>query len=111
VDGEIALKSPKRAAAKAHFEGALTVARKQQAKSWELRGYEHGAALARSGQTTAGLRASRPSGPPDRKRRSDRAFGVVLLRDWIPEQRHQAVAKLLGHFAAHSTTAAEAASR
>jgi hypothetical protein len=37
VDGEIALKSPKRAAAKAHFEGALTVARKQQAKSWELR--------------------------------------------------------------------------
>ena len=37
--GEIALKSPQADAAKvqAHFERALTIARKQQAKSWELR--------------------------------------------------------------------------
>jgi class 3 adenylate cyclase/predicted ATPase len=37
--GEIALKSPERDAAKAggYFERALTVAREQQAKSWELR--------------------------------------------------------------------------
>jgi predicted ATPase len=37
--GEIALKSPEPEAAKAesHFERALAVARKQQAKSWELR--------------------------------------------------------------------------
>jgi predicted ATPase len=37
--GEITLKSPERdtAKAEAYFEGALTVARKQQAKSWELR--------------------------------------------------------------------------
>jgi predicted ATPase len=39
VAGEIALKSPKPDAAKAqdYFEKALTVARQQQAKSWELR--------------------------------------------------------------------------
>ena len=39
VAGEIALKSPGRDAAKAegYFERALTVARQQQAKSWELR--------------------------------------------------------------------------
>jgi predicted ATPase len=39
VAGEIALKSPQRDVAKAqgHFEHALTVARAQQAKSWELR--------------------------------------------------------------------------
>jgi class 3 adenylate cyclase/predicted ATPase len=39
VAGEIALKSPERDAAKAgaYFERALTVAREQQAKSWELR--------------------------------------------------------------------------
>jgi predicted ATPase len=39
VAGEIALKSPKPDAAKAqaYFERALAVARKQQAKSWELR--------------------------------------------------------------------------
>ena len=38
--GEIALLSPERDAAKAeaYFERALAVARKQQAKSWELRG-------------------------------------------------------------------------
>jgi len=38
--GEIALLSPKPDAAKAeaHFEHALTIAREQQAKSWELRG-------------------------------------------------------------------------
>jgi len=39
IAGEIALMSPERDAAKAeaHFERALTVARQQQAKSWELR--------------------------------------------------------------------------
>jgi predicted ATPase len=39
VAGEIALKSPEPDAAKAEscFERALTVARQQQAKSWELR--------------------------------------------------------------------------
>jgi predicted ATPase len=39
VAGEIALKSPEPDAAKAeaYFERALAVARKQQAKSWELR--------------------------------------------------------------------------
>ena len=39
IAGEIALKSPERDAAKAqsYFERALTVARQQQAKSWELR--------------------------------------------------------------------------
>ena len=39
IAGEIALKSPQPDAAKAeaYFERALAVARKQQAKSWELR--------------------------------------------------------------------------
>jgi predicted ATPase len=39
IAGEIAFKSPEPdvAKAEAHFERALTVARKQQAKSWELR--------------------------------------------------------------------------
>jgi predicted ATPase len=39
IAGEIALKSPERDAAKveAHFDHALSVARQQQAKSWELR--------------------------------------------------------------------------
>ena len=39
VAGEIALKSPEAdvAKAKTYFQRALTVARKQQAKSWELR--------------------------------------------------------------------------
>jgi predicted ATPase len=39
VAGEIALKSPRRDVAKAHahFERSLTVARAQQARSWELR--------------------------------------------------------------------------
>jgi predicted ATPase len=39
IAGEIALKSPQPDAAKAdaYFEGALAVARQQQAKSWELR--------------------------------------------------------------------------
>jgi len=39
IKGEISLKSPERDAAKAqaYFERALTVARAQQAKSWELR--------------------------------------------------------------------------
>ena len=39
IAGEIALKSPKPDAAKAeaYFERALSVARQQQAKSWELR--------------------------------------------------------------------------
>jgi predicted ATPase len=37
--GEIALKSPEQDSAKAetYFERALTIARRQQAKSWELR--------------------------------------------------------------------------
>ena len=39
VAGEIALKSPQpdEAKAQAHFEHSLTIARMQQAKSWELR--------------------------------------------------------------------------
>jgi predicted ATPase len=39
VAGEIAIKSPQHDAAKVkgYFERALTVARQQQAKSWELR--------------------------------------------------------------------------
>ena len=39
IGGEITLKSPERDAVKAQafFEGALAVAREQQAKSWELR--------------------------------------------------------------------------
>jgi predicted ATPase len=39
IAGEIAVKSPERDTAKAqqHFDRALTVARQQQAKSWELR--------------------------------------------------------------------------
>ena len=39
IAGEVALKSPRPDATKAqaHFERALAVARKQQAKSWELR--------------------------------------------------------------------------
>jgi predicted ATPase len=39
IAGEIALKSPERDATKAeaYFERALSVARQQQAKSWELR--------------------------------------------------------------------------
>ena len=39
VAGEIALQSPQRdeAKAQAHFEHSLTIARAQQAKSWELR--------------------------------------------------------------------------
>ena len=39
IAGEIASRSPERDAAKpeAYFERALTVAREQQAKSWELR--------------------------------------------------------------------------
>jgi predicted ATPase len=46
--GEIAIRSPQPEVAKAekYFERALTVARQQQAKSWELRRDEHGAALA-----------------------------------------------------------------
>ena len=41
VAGEVALKSPERDVTKAetYFERALAVARQQQAKSWELRGY------------------------------------------------------------------------
>jgi predicted ATPase len=41
IAGEIALKSPERDEAKAeeYFERALTVARHQQARSWELRAY------------------------------------------------------------------------
>jgi predicted ATPase len=58
--GEIALKSREPDTAKAHgyFARALAVAREQQAKSWELRGDEHGAALAQSGQAATGSRTS-----------------------------------------------------
>jgi hypothetical protein len=42
------------AKAQAYFEYSLTVARAQQAKSWELRGHEPGAALERSGKTANG---------------------------------------------------------
>jgi hypothetical protein len=37
----------------------------------------------------------------DRQRRPHRAFGIVLLRERIAEQRHQPVAQLLGDMAAH----------
>ena len=37
----------------------------------------------------------------DRERRPRRAFGVVLLRHRIAEQRHQPVAELFGDMAAH----------
>jgi predicted ATPase len=63
--GEIALKSPEADAGKAQacFERALAVARKQQAKSWELRAamsmYEHGTAVARSKQAGLGTKTSR----------------------------------------------------
>jgi hypothetical protein len=39
--------------------------------------------------------------PLDRERRPHCAFGVVLLRHRIAEQRHKPVAELLGDFAAH----------
>jgi hypothetical protein len=39
---------------KSYFKRALAVARQQQAKSWELRCDEYGAALARSGQARSG---------------------------------------------------------
>jgi predicted ATPase len=60
--GEIALKSPQpdEATAEAYFERALAVARDQQAKSWELRGDEHGPLVARSEQTATGPRSSHP---------------------------------------------------
>jgi predicted ATPase len=56
---ELVLPEPNVAKAEAYFEHALTVARQQQAKSWELRAAEHGAALARSGQARRGARSSR----------------------------------------------------
>ena len=62
--GEIALKSPEPDVAKAegYFERALTVARGQQAKSWELRAaMSHRTPLARPGQDAAGSRSSRAS--------------------------------------------------
>ena len=64
VTGEIALKSPEPDAAKAqgYFERALAVARQQQAKVLGTpRRYEHGAALARSGQAAASSRSAGPS--------------------------------------------------
>jgi predicted ATPase len=59
IAGEIALISPLPDAAKAeaYFERALAIARKQHAKSWELRA---GTPVARSGQTAA---SSRTPGP------------------------------------------------
>ena len=38
--------------------------------------------------------------PLDRERRTDRALGIILLRHRVAEQRHQAVAELLGDLAA-----------
>jgi len=49
--------------------------------------------------------------PLDRERRTDRALGIILLRHRVAEQRHQAVAELLGDLPPISVTAAEAASR
>ena len=47
--------------AQAYFERALAIARRQKAKSFELRaGDEHGAALAGSGKTATGPRSTRP---------------------------------------------------
>ena len=63
IAGEIALKSPEPDAAKAevYFERALVVARKQQAKSWELRAAMSMAQLWRDqGKRDAGPRSSRP---------------------------------------------------
>ena len=62
--GEVALSSPKKDAAKAeaHFENALTVARQQQAKSWELRAATSMArTLARARENAAGSRTARSS--------------------------------------------------
>jgi len=61
--GEIALMSPEPDATKAevYFGRALTIAREQRAKSWELRAAMSMApAVERSGQTAAGPRPSRP---------------------------------------------------
>ena len=61
--GEIALMSPEPDAAKAqaHFERAIAIARAQQGKVLGIaRGDEPGPAAARSGQTAAGPRSSRP---------------------------------------------------
>jgi predicted ATPase len=54
--GEIALmsKQPDAAESEACFERAIPIARRQQAKSFELRGNQHGAAATRSGQTRRG---------------------------------------------------------
>jgi predicted ATPase len=59
ITGEFALTAPEPDLPKteAYFERALTVARAQQAKSWELRA---AMSMARSGQTTTGPRSSRP---------------------------------------------------
>jgi predicted ATPase len=60
VAGEIALKSPEPDAekAQAYFERALEVARRQQAKSWELRAAMSMARLWRSGQGAASARTA-----------------------------------------------------
>ena len=61
VAGEIALMSPERDAARAeaYFDYALTVARQQQAKSWELRAaIESRALVARSEQAHRSLRSA-----------------------------------------------------
>ena len=47
----------------------------------------------------------------DGQRGAHRAFGVVLLRERIAEQRHQPVAQFLGDMAAHLRHRADAASR
>ena len=61
IAGEIALKSPQPdvAKAQAYFERALAVARKQQAKSWELRAAMSIARLWRDqGKTAASARTA-----------------------------------------------------
>jgi predicted ATPase len=60
IAGEIALSSPQPDAAKAevHFERALSVARQQEAKSWELRA-AMSAAVAQSGEASASSRTAR----------------------------------------------------
>jgi hypothetical protein len=66
--------SPERDAAKAEvcFERALAVARAQQAKSWELRGHEHGAAVAISPPNTRHRLLSRQKDSPQHRRGQSR---------------------------------------
>jgi hypothetical protein len=60
IVGEIALKSfvPDTEKAEKNFDHALALARQQQAKSWEVRSDEDGAALARSREAATSSRAT-----------------------------------------------------